>query len=282
MKLLVILLFISCTSSIEKKSNWKSTEVFLNPESAYYEKKSNVVFVSNVEGEGAAKDGKGYISKLSPMDGKTLKKKWVSGLNAPKGMGAYYGNLYVSDIDRVLVIEISSGTIIKEISIPNAKFLNDIAITPEGVVYVSDTIGSSIYKIKNYESSLFVKGPHLESPNGLLYLSGRLYVAAWGLTTDWSTKIPGKLYWIDRESKSITNITKNPLGNLDGLELDKNGDFLVSDWVAGKVFKVSREGQSSILFEGKKGLADIGYLPTQNLILIPGMLENNVFTVENR
>ncbi len=281
MKNLLILALLSC-STLSKKEIFKSSEVFSNPESVYFHSKNGYTFVSNVDGEGNAKDGKGYISTLSSLTGKTINKKWVDGLNAPKGMRAHNGNLWVSDIDRVIEINISTGQIIRKVDIPGAKFLNDIAISPEGVVYVSDTIGSKIYKIENYQSSIFVEGNKLESPNGLLYLSGKLYVASWGLTTDWSTKISGRIYWIDISSKAITYITKKPLGNLDGLEINNEGVFLTSDWVGGKIFKVDQEGNSELIYKGEKGLADIGYIPEGKLVIIPSMLKNKLLVFEDK
>jgi sugar lactone lactonase YvrE len=291
--MLVVALFASC-GSMESKSDigpetikdtaWNGNEstFWKAPESVFFNKGTDQLFVSNISGGGTVKDKDGWITLMSAT-GEVIKEKWITGLNGPKGMRASGDYLWVSDIDQVVSIRISTGKILKRYTIPNAKFLNDIAIDTNGTIYVSDTIGSAIYNRTRAgkEFKPFMTGAKLESPNGLYYKAGKLYVAAWGLTTDWSTKTPGKLYSINLKNKSMTNITKEPLGNLDGLEIDDNGQFLVSDWVSGKIFRVSPEGASVKLYEFPKGAADIAYIPGKNLIIVPQMQENKVTAVEN-
>jgi len=256
---------------------WSDDKSFSAPESAYYDGATGLIYVSNVVGAGGKKDGKGWISKLTP-GGKVISVKWVRGLNAPMGMRSHDGVLWVTDIDRVVTIDMKTGKITKRIDIGGAKFLNDIAIAPDGTVYISDTIGDKIYQIKGDMLSVFMSGKILESPNGLLYRNGRLYVAAWGKgrADDWSTKTPGRIYYIDPGTKKIHYVTKKPLGNLDGLEIDNDGNFIVSDWMAGKIYRVNRRGKAKLIRSGPKGFADIGYVPTTGLIIVPEMQENRV------
>ena len=55
---------------------------FEAPESALYDAERDVIYVSNVVGQAAEKDGQGYISKLGP-DGQVVEQQWATGLNAP-------------------------------------------------------------------------------------------------------------------------------------------------------------------------------------------------------
>ena len=109
----------------------------------------------------------------------------------------------------------------------------------------------------------------------MLILDNYLYVAAWGLTTDWSTKIDGRLYKINMDSKKRIYISKKPLGHLDGLEVDHEGNFLVSDWSAG-IYKITPTGDTTVLYEVKKGLADIGWISNSKTLLIPYMNDNEI------
>ena len=273
----VLVLSVFSVGCAKKDTAWSVCESCSSPESVYYDEGSKTLYVSNIAGAGDEKDGKGWISKLSPY-GKTISSKWVTGLNAPKGMRSLGDVLWVSDIDEVVAIDMKSGRILGRIKIGGAKFLNDIAVSPDGTVYVSDTIGGTIYRIKDNTPSIFMQGEQLESPNGLLYRDGRLYVAAWGknLAKDWSTESPGGIYYVDTKTKKIYYITKKPLGNLDGLEIDREGNFIVSDWVAGKVYRVDKRGKSKLLRSGAKGFADIAFVPDLNLIVVPEMLENKI------
>lgn len=273
----LLVLSVFSVGCAKKDTAWSVCESCSNPESVYYDEGSKTLYVSNIAGAGDEKDGKGWISKLSP-NGKTISGKWVVGLNAPKGMRSLDGILWVTDIDEVVAIDMKSGRIIKRIKIDGAKFLNDIAVSPDGTIYVSDTVGGAIYRIKDDRHTIYMQGEQLESPNGLLYRDGRLHVAAWGkgLAKDWSTKSPGGIYYIVPKTKKIYYITKEPLGNLDGLEIDRDGNFIVSDWVAGKVYRVDRWGKSKLLRSGAKGFADIAFVPGLNLIVVPEMLENKI------
>ena len=52
---------------------------------------------------------------------------------------------------------------------------------------------------------------------------------------DFSTKVPGRLFAIDLKTKATTLITPKPFANIDGLESDGRGGFIVSDWNAGNI-----------------------------------------------
>jgi hypothetical protein len=80
------------------------------PESAHFDEARDALYVSNINGEPTAKDGNGYISRVSP-NGQMLEAKWVTGLDAPKGLVSDGATLYVSDIDRLVAIDIEAGEI---------------------------------------------------------------------------------------------------------------------------------------------------------------------------
>src|SRR5262252_6673881 len=88
---------------------WSVTEGMDSPESVYYDAGSGFIFSSQIGGDAAAKDGNGRIVKLT-IDGKVVDTKWAKGtLNAPKGLRAYRGMLFVADIDEVVGFDIGSG-----------------------------------------------------------------------------------------------------------------------------------------------------------------------------
>lgn len=259
----------------EPKPLWSTGDGFDHPESAYFDFRSGTLFVSQVGGDADKKDKNGFISKLD-ANGKVHALKWVTGLNAPKGMHTYKGKLWVSDIDELIGIDIASAKIVDRIPAEGAKFLNDVACDADGAVYVSDTLGSRIYVYQDKKMKIFAEGPELESPNGLLVHDELLIVAGWGLTTDFTTKTPGRLFALHVQSKTKELITPEPVGNLDGVDFDGSGGYLVSDWVAGKVLQISVEGEVNTILSLTKGAADLSFDPAKQIVIVPRMLDNKV------
>ena len=259
------------------KAGWVVQDM-RTPESAYLEEGSGYLFVSQVDGQPNEKDGKGRISKLG-LDGTVVTADWFTALNAPKGMRSFGGTLWVADLDEVVGIDVASAKEKTRVKVDGAVFLNDVAVGADGTVYVSDMLASKIYAIKDGKAAVFAEGEQLEHPNGLFVEGERLIVGGWGSkpAADFTTKVPGRLYALDLKTKQKTLITKLPLGNIDGVEQEARGGYLVTDYLAGKLIQVSPTGESRVVRTFKPGLADHTFLYAQGDILIaPHMNENTV------
>jgi len=123
---LPILILASGSTSLAAEEVW-SLDGFQAPESALLDTEHNVLYVSNVAGEANAKDGVGFISKVS-LDGKMQEAEWVKGLNAPKGLVMHGDKLYVSDVDQLVEIDVNSGAVTNTYNAEGAQFLNDTAV----------------------------------------------------------------------------------------------------------------------------------------------------------
>ena len=234
------------------------------------------------QGGGDEKDGDGWISKLT-MEGEIVTDKWVTGFNSPKGLRSHDGTLWVSDIDRIVAIDIEQGAIAEEVQIADAKFLNDLACGPDGAVYVVDMVSSRIYQYLDGQLSVLIEGEEIEHPNGLLVHEGKLYMAGWGRNFNldgFITDPKGRLQAIDLETKEITVITPEPTGNLDGVESDGHGGFLATDWKTGDLFHIKPDGSSELILEFPKGAADQAYLPHRHLLILPESLENKLTALD--
>ena len=223
---------------------WTVSQGLQAPESVYFDADSGYLFLSQI-GDGGAKgkDGDGWISKLT-TDGKMVKNKWITGLNSPQGLRSHDGMLWVSDIDRIVGIDIMDGKISQTVTVSDAEFLNDLACGPDGSIYVADMLPSRIYQYKNSKISVLAEGKRFESPNGLLVHNGKLIIAAWGreIQDDFTTKTPGRLLAIDLATRRAISITKTSTGNLDGVEADGKDGFIVTDFMGGKVLQISTDG----------------------------------------
>ena len=247
------------------------------PESAVLDPGAGVFYVSNVNGEANAADGNGYISKLS-LNGEIQDKEWVTGLNAPKGLALHEGKLYVSDIDELVVIDTASGEITARHEARGATFLNDVTAHPDGRVFVSDMMQNQIWKLEGDQLEMWLQDEELDNPNGLLAEQDRLVVGAWGKPKeDFSTDVPGHLMAVDYQSKVITSIGPgDPIGNLDGVEPDGQGGYLVTDWFSGGLYDVSADGKAEMLLDLPQGSADHEYVEDEKLAVIPMMMDGTV------
>jgi sugar lactone lactonase YvrE len=232
------------------------------PESAVLDAGEGVIYVSNVNGDASAADGNGYIAKLS-LKGEVLDKEWVTGLNAPKGLALHDGKLYVSDIDELAVIDTASGEITARHKAPGATFLNDVTAAEDGRVFVSDMMQNQIWKLEGDQFEMWLQDAALDNPNGLLAEPDRLVVAAWGKPKeDFSTDVPGHLLAVDYQSKKVTDIgSGEPIGNLDGVEADSQGGYLVTDWFSGGLYHIGEDGKAELLMDLKQGRADHEVVP---------------------
>ena len=88
--------------------------------------------------------------------------------------------LYVTDIDRLVAIDVESGEISGTWPAEGAKFLNDPAVDADGRVFVSDMVTNRIYVLDGDSLSVWLEDEGLTHPNGLAVQDGKLIVAAWG------------------------------------------------------------------------------------------------------
>ncbi len=235
-------------------------------ESVVFDAKRNRYFASLQAGD---KVGDGSIVVIS-ADGATVEKTIATGLDDPKGITIVKDQLYVGDLTKLVQIDLNTGAITKHAP-ENAQFLNDTVADSQGRVYVSDMFTSAIYRLENGKVSLWMQSPELENPNGLLFVKNDLYVAAWGAFQDGKPiNAPhGRLLKVNPKTKSITKVTAETFGNLDGLQLDDKGNFLVSDWKQSAVFSVTPKGVVTKILDLPRGAGDILYQPKQKSLLIP-------------
>ncbi|HEX4849924.1 MAG TPA: ATP/GTP-binding protein [Puia sp.] len=246
---------------------WQTDSVLKVPESVYYDAANQVLYNSNIDGAPDVKDGKGSIGKIG-LDGKIIKVDWVSGLNAPKGLGKFNHFLYAADLDEVVVIDINAGKIVQHIPVEGATFLNDISVDSKGIVYVSDTKSGNVYRIENSKPAVYATG--IQGANGVLAVGDDLYVLG-----------SGNLWKITKD-KQLTKIASGMDASTDGIEKVKDNEFIVSCW-SGVIYYVKSDGSKQQLIDTrpqKMNSADIGYDVAHRMVYVPTFFRNSVIAYE--
>jgi hypothetical protein len=264
MKYLLSLVFalasIAVTAQHKLEKIWETDSIIPVPESVLFD--GNILYVSLIDGGGWDADGIGGVGKLS-LDGKNFNGKWITGLNAPKGLGKFGNKLYVADISEVVVIDIKNDKIEKKIPIEGASGLNDITVSSKGVVYVSDSKTSTIWKIQNDKPSVYLE--NIKGANGLKAIGNDLLFAQ------------GKDLMKADAKKSVSKIAQVTEG-IDGIEPVGNGDYIVTSWV-GYIYYVQANGHFETLLDTRshnKNAADIGYDAAKKIVYVPTFMGKTV------
>ena len=267
-KFLFAVLFLSIAfaqSKFELKKVWESEPELKVCESVLFN--DGNVYVSCINGKPSEKNGKGYIAKLN-SDGEIIKKEWANGLNAPKGMSVFNDFLIVTDIHRIAKIDLKTGKVIKFYDIEGSSFLNDVAVTENGVFYISDAGAGKIFKLENETITEVFKNP-AKYPNGMYIENNILYAGG-------SSKSK-EIYSYDlKTGKNLTNYKSD--SGIDGLKLIDKDNFLVSDWM-GRTYIVSKKAEFIELINTtsqKVFAADLEYIKSKELVIIPTFFDNRV------
>lgn len=270
--LLALLFVIFCQFAVSAQhqlvKKWETDSVFKVPESVLFDEANNALYVANIDGTDPwGKDGKGSVGKMS-ADGKVIAAEWITGLNAPKGMGLYKGKLYVADLTELVVIDIAAGKITEHIAVAGAEGLNDVSIGKDGVVYVSDSKAKKVYRVKDGQTELYLQ--NLKGPNGVLVKGNEVYLLD-----------AGSMNKVNADG-SLTKIADGMEGGTDGIENITGNDFVISCW-AGVLWYVNGDGSKELLKDTraqKENTADIGLNVKKKIIYVPTFWNNTVIAYE--
>jgi hypothetical protein len=248
------------THQLEKL--WETDTIVRIPESVLPDFKKQILYVSEIEGNPSAADGKGGIAKIG-LDGKIIDLDFTTGLNSPKGLGRFGNQLYAADLSEVVIVDITTGKVINKIAIDSAKVLNDVTVDSKGVVYVSDSRTLKIHRIEKGKVTTFLT--QVTGVNGLKAVGNDLYIMS------------GPKFMKADSKGNLTQIATISCGG-DGLEHVGNGDFLITCW-AGHIFYVTADGKVETLLDSevqKLNTADLGYDTVNHILYVPTFFAKKV------
>lgn len=259
------------TVSLTKK--WETDTIMKVPESVLYNPSDKFIYVSNINDKPDGKDGNGFISRIT-LDGKVEKLKWVTGLDAPKGMGIYKGKLYVTDITNIAVIDVATAKIERKINVTGSVFLNDVTVDANGNIYISDSSTKKIHLLKNGTVTVWLENPAFVMPNGLLAQEKGLRIIDMGT---------GIFYEATYTDKKLTQIATEIPGG-DGVMYVSKDEYIISCW-PGEIYYVKAAVAQKILDTKaqKFNAADAWYIESEKLLIIPTFFGNTIaaYTVAN-
>jgi sugar lactone lactonase YvrE len=255
---------------------------FALPESVLWNAGTGLFYVSNMGVDPMAKDGDGFIATVDAT-GAVQNMAFATGLDSPKGMAVSDGLLYVSDIDSVKAIDLSSGAVTATYPGEGVAFLNDVTIGPDGTVYVSDTFGNAVYKVEGQGLVLVAQGAGLAGANGLMPgPEGKLLVANLGdVSGGFENIVPGWVVVLDLDSGTIEAYgATEPPGVLDGIAADGQGGVVLTDNAAGTVLHQVPGGAPEIIATIASGAADLDYDIAAGVMVVPITTEGRIVALK--
>lgn len=261
----------------------QDTERLAHPESLISD--GHFLYATNVgqKLDPAGKDGDGFISKLT-LDGKIVTHNITSEtLNAPKGTGIINGILYVTDVDRVVGIDLASGKKTKEISLSayNTSFANDLAVKDDHTIFVSLTDAGKVLEL-NIATGQVIAVADVKGANGLCYdkAGKHLYTCSFFFDNIQGGEL-GMISW--QHQKPVYEKIGDVHGGFDGLAMLDDHTLLVSNWAAldhpaGIVEKVDLRSKKATKLDLPviAGPADFYLDANKKRLFIPVMLESKV------
>ncbi|HEX6644370.1 MAG TPA: hypothetical protein VF037_06825 [Gemmatimonadales bacterium] len=257
---------------------------FSTPEGVVHDTAADVYFVSNIDGGPAAKDGNGFISRLLP-DGVVDSVRFIAGgrggvtLHAPKGMAIVGDTLWVADIDVLRAFDRRTGAPIRSVPFgTRATFLNDVAVGPDGAVYVSETgvrftesggmefTGTAgVFRVGDRDAiTLVARDSALAAPNGITAHAGRLLMGSFAG--------PRIFAWTaGQDGLAPTGLS---IGGIDGLEVLDDGRVIASTWEDSSIVVVG--DSATRLIPGLPSPADFTVDRARRRVIVPLFTENRV------
>ena len=270
----IVVLGLDSTVHANPITNLKSPQcIAVDPGKGY--------FIGNANGDPGDPHNHGFISKLN-QDGEITELQFIRDgqgdavLHSPTGMVSVGNRLYVADLDTVRVFDNSTGKPITAISLTrhDCSSLAGITATADGQLFVSDTDTNAIYRIdpsQDFRVSLVVQDEGLSGPRGLAInpRTGHLVGVSW---------TGGKIFEIDQKGK-VKEIMANTFfsrrfHNLDGIAFDRFGSMYVSDFTAGKIWRIRPNLKKEVIAEFLISPAGLTVDRKKHLILVPYLYAN--------
>ena len=209
--------------------------------------------------------GNGFLTLLD-VDGKVLDWRIVDAMDAPLGMALSGGRLYVVDMNRLLILRWPGYERLETIEL-DTSVANDVAVTPDGVTYVTDTAKNQVIEVDPDGGQTVLTGEaQFQGANGIELHDGMLYVG-------------GKRLWrVDLKKESVETIGPDWLSDIDGIEFEADGTMQITP-VAGPLIRYRDEGDYEVLGGEGVSSANHGYAASLKLALIPTGFDNQVIAI---
>ena len=209
--------------------------------------------------------GNGFLTLLD-KNGEALDWRVVEGLDSPLGMTLVDGRLYVVDSNRLVVMRWPGYERLETINL-DTVVANDVAVTPDGVAYVTDTADDKVLqRLPDGTQSVLTGEAQFKGANGIALKGEYLFVGG------------ARLWRLDLRKGHLITVGPDWLADIDGIEFEANGTVQITP-VAGPLIRYRGDDEIEILAGEGVSSANHGYAPELELALIPTGFDNTVIAI---
>lgn len=242
-------------------------------------------------------NGDGELVEISNNGVKVFSK----GFNEPKGIVYLKGHLYFSDLNCVWKVDKDGdkSVFVKKDDFPEeVLYLNDVAVDgDENGFYVADMgatkymrdVDNNLWPLDSDEAKLVpqlgrIYHINLRGEVSIIQNTNSLMLNPNGVGIDNNDNIMVSSFFLGnflviRDGK-LTPL-KGEFRGGDAVEQDSKGNYYISSWTQGKVWKVNGETEEfTVLVEGLKSAADFYLEENNNRLLVPDMLAGMIYAVD--
>jgi len=247
---------------IEAEIAWVAEGEFCEPETVLA-LPDDTLLVSNVCD--FRQRGNGFLSLLSAQ-GQVLDWRILEDLDAPLGMALSGERLYLVDNNRLKIFTWPGYALLQTIDLGTAV-ANDLAVSDEGVVYVTDTAGAKVLSVlPDGDQSMLTGQARFKNANGIALHDGKLYVGG------------ERLWRVDLVDNTVETIGPEWINDIDGIEFEPDGTLQVTP-VAGPLIRFKGENEVEVFAGPGVSSANHGYAANLQLALIPTGFDNTVIAI---
>ncbi|MCK0159209.1 SMP-30/gluconolactonase/LRE family protein [Allomuricauda sp. F6463D] len=287
---IALFLVVGCASQAEIQF---PVEVGVKPESITKGFGGNY-FVTVMNG---GEEGDGEIVEISANG----TRSFAQGFDEPKGIVHVKGHLYLSDLSRIWKVDKDGNASVfieKEDFPEEVLYLNDVAVDADNNgIYVTDMGATQYMRDENNELwPLDSENAKLVPQLGRIYhidLDGQVSIAQNtsplmlnpnGVGVDNNGDIMVGSFFLGnflvKKDGELTPL-KGLFRGADAVEQDSEGNYYVSSWAAGTVWKIDgTTEESTVLIDGLQSAADFYLEEDKGRLLVPDMMAGKIYEVD--